>query len=151
VRKRVVAVVTIMWRSYYLMKLISSGWGGTWSKKDTAAFSGAPMVYGVMHLKPLFSQIQKIFTWYKLYILYDSFGRIPQVMKKFQKRFHLPWEQYLELFWSAWDENWFPSAEKKDCTGRMGHTLELMLLVTMVLRKRLYIQWSWRGYIYLWD
>jgi len=49
-------------------------------------------------------------------------------MNKFRKRFCLPREQFMELVQLAWNEQWFPSAEKKDCTGQMGHPLELMLL-----------------------
>jgi hypothetical protein len=70
----------------------------------------------------------KTSTWYKLYVLSDSFGKIPRLMRKFQKRFNLPIEQLLELVQLARDEHWFPNAEKRDCTGQMGHPLELMVL-----------------------
>ena len=70
----------------------------------------------------------KTCTWYKLYIASDSFGRIPRLMRKFCKRFRMPRQQFMELVELARSENWSPSAEKKDCTGQIGHPLELMLL-----------------------
>jgi hypothetical protein len=70
----------------------------------------------------------KTCTWYKLYVASDSFGRIPRLMRKFCKWFRMSRQQFMELVELGQSENWFPSAEKKDCTGRIGHPLELMLL-----------------------
>jgi hypothetical protein len=39
----------------------------------------------------------------------------------------MPRQQLLELVAKAQFENWFPKAKKKDCTGRIGHPLVLLV------------------------
>jgi hypothetical protein len=78
------------------------------------------------HLK--WKQYHSIFRSFNGLWCDDSKPQIPHFIDKFQKHFCLPQEQFMELVQLAWNENGAPWAEKKDCTGQMGHPLELMLL-----------------------
>jgi hypothetical protein len=65
--------------------------------------------------------------WYNLYIA------CPQVqdarfLKKFRRRFRLPYNSFLEFVEDAKENEWFPRWQSKDCTGCESLPLELLIL-----------------------
>ena len=75
-------------------------------------------------------------SWYVQYVLRDQ--RSKKQLRKFRRRFRLPYASFQEFLSLARTEKWFKSYEKEDCTGRPGSPLELLLLGSLR-----YIYGSW--------
>lgn len=65
-------------------------------------------------------------TWYRNYVAHSPTSK--KGLKKFRRRFRLPYSSYLRLLRLSRERNWFPRAERKDATGRPGTPLELLIL-----------------------
>jgi DDE superfamily endonuclease len=66
-------------------------------------------------------------SWFCLYVKNPSTSN--RFLKKFRRRFRLPYQQYLELVGDAIEGEWFPRwTSSKDATGKPSSPLELLIL-----------------------
>ena len=66
--------------------------------------------------------------WYKMYVRSTNCGENLVAMRKFRRRFRMPWKQFRWLVETARAEGWFPHHEHEDATGRQGVPLDLLIL-----------------------
>ena len=70
-------------------------------------------------------------TWYRLYVSRDPGTMTTSFLKKFRRRFRLPYQEYLNLVNNARNGNWFPAWSRDgttDAYGQPSSPLEIMLL-----------------------
>lgn len=69
--------------------------------------------------------------YWRLYVeSANSYKTIPSQMKEFRNRFRVPLQFIEDFCEEAKENNYFPNAEKADCTGRVGAPLMLLLLLS---------------------
>jgi hypothetical protein len=68
----------------------------------------------------------KLSSWYKYYVARDVTSK--KALKKFRRRFRLPFRVFRRFIDDARREGWFPKTEQRDAVGREGTPLELLVL-----------------------
>ena len=68
--------------------------------------------------------------WWRVYVASPPLNN-RRFIKKFRRRFRMPYEQYLELLEDIQESPLFKRWRKVDCTGRQSSPLELLLLGTL--------------------
>ena len=68
----------------------------------------------------------KTSTWFKYYIGRPVTSK--KALRKFRRRFRLPYAAFIRLVRDARENKWFPKTERCDAIGRPGAPLELLIL-----------------------
>lgn len=68
----------------------------------------------------------KTSSWYRYYVARPVTSK--KALKKFRRRFRLPYRAFVAFIRDAREHKWFPKAEQKDAVGRDGTPLELLVL-----------------------